>query len=151
MLFRSQMEEEMKIYRIYVEKRDGFDLEARKLLHEINELLGISAVRDVRIINRYYVSDISEEVLGKAKNGVFAEPQVDVILDELPDFDATFAVEYVPGQFDQRADSCEQCIQFISGGERPKVKAAKVYLLYSDSSAGGILPADIAGIKKHLK
>lgn len=140
----------MKIYRIYVEKRDGFDLEARKLLHEINELLGISAVRDVRIINRYYVSDISEEILGKAKNGVFAEPQVDVILDELPDFDAAFAVEYVPGQFDQRADSCEQCIQFISGGERPKVKAAKVYLLYSDSPACGILPADIAGIKKHL-
>ena len=67
------MKEEMKIYRIYVEKRDGFDLEAKKLLHEINELLGISAVRDVRIINRYYVSDISEEVLGKAKNGVFAD------------------------------------------------------------------------------
>ena len=116
----------MKIYRIYVEKRDGFDLEAKKLLHEINELLGISAVRDVRIINRYYVSDISEEVLGKAKNGVFAEPQVDVILDELPDFDAAFAVEYVPGQFDQRADSCEQCIQFISGGKLTRSEERRV-------------------------
>ncbi len=142
----------MNLYRVYVGKKKGFDQEAEKLLSEINELLGIGSVKNVQIINRYYVSGIDPDLLEQAKKGVFSEPQVDVVLDELPDADAMFAVEYVPGQFDQRADSCEQCIQFISGGERPVVKNAKVYLLHSAGAPGGagIGTEDVERIKRHI-
>lgn len=140
----------MSLYCLYVCKKQGFDFEAKKLLKEIRELLGIKSVNDLNIVNRYYVSGISSDVLEKAKGSVFSEPQVDVIVDALPLADEAFAVEYMPGQFDQRADSCEQCIQFISGGDRPHVKAAKVYLLYKEDSRMKISEEDVAKIKKHI-
>ena len=140
----------MSLYCLYVCKKQGFDFEAKKLLKEIRELLGIKSVNDLKIVNRYYVSGISSDVLEKAKGSVFSEPQVDVTVDALPIADEAFAVEYMPGQFDQRADSCEQCIQFISGGDRPHIKAAKVYLLYKEDSQMKISEEDVAKIKKHI-
>lgn len=140
----------MSLHSLYVCKKQGFDFEAKKLLREIRELLGIKSVGDLKVINRYYVSGISPVVFEKAKGNVFSEPQVDSITDVLPGADETFAVEYLPGQFDQRADSCEQCIQFISGGDRPCVKAAKVYLLYKEDSCTKISNEDVARIKNHI-
>ena len=107
------------VYRIYVEKKEGLRLQADALLQEIRELLGIRGIRRVRLLNRYDAEDIREELFSQAIGTVFSEPQLDDVYEE-PDFTgaSVFAVEYLPGQFDQRADSAAQCIQIISTGER---------------------------------
>ncbi len=134
------------VYRIYVEKKDGCDVEARALLREVNTLLSVPGVTRVRILNRYDVQGVSEEVFAACVNTVFSEPQVDTVTRELPDFSGTvFAVEYLPGQFDQRADSCAQCIQFVSQGEKPAVRTAKIYLL-----SGDITEEQLDAVKKHI-
>ncbi len=123
------------VYRIYVEKKEELANEAKALLSDVKTFLGIDALENVRLFNRYDVENIEEELFNYAKNTVFSEPQLDILSDTLPtDAPVVFAVEYLPGQFDQRADSAAQCIQIISRGERPLVRTARVYLLYGNLS-----------------
>ncbi len=134
------------VYRVYVEKKQGLEAEAKSLRYDIRHLLGIKSLTDVRIVNRYDVENIEKELFDYAVKTVFSEPQLDNVSCELNFGDATvFAVEFLPGQFDQRADSAAQCIQIISQKERPLVKTAKVYALYGELSEDEILR-----IKKHL-
>ena len=123
------------VFRVYVEKRREYSNEARSLYGDIKNLLGIQSLTGIRLLNRYDVEGITEELFNNTINTVFSEPQVDSVYYELPEDDSyVFAVEYLPGQFDQRADSAEQCIQIISCDIRPKVHSAKVYLVYGDIS-----------------
>ncbi len=134
------------VYRIYVEKKAGFDGEAQHLLHELRTLLGIGTLTGLRLLNRYDVEDITEALFDQCVSTVFSEPPVDDTYATLPRGGATaFAVEYLPGQFDQRADSASECIQLISQGERPLVRTARVYLL-----EGALSEADVAAIKKYV-
>ena len=134
------------VYRLYVEKKKEHANEAKSLLSDARTLLGINTLTDVRVINRYDADNITAELFDYAKGTVFSEPQVDNIYDELAINDAVvFAVEYLPGQFDQRADSAAQCIQIISQGDRPRVRTAKVYALY-----GALSESQIAEIKKYV-
>ncbi len=134
------------VYRIYVEKREGLQNEAKALLSDINNLLGITSLTDVRVINRYDAESIDKELFDYAVGAVFSEPQLDIATGEIDTGDArVFAVEYLPGQFDQRADSAAQCIQIISQGERPLIRSAKVYALYGDLS-----DSELAEIKKYV-
>jgi phosphoribosylformylglycinamidine synthase len=127
----------MAVRRIYVEKKPGFDVKARKLMEEITEYLKIKGIENVRIINRYDVEGISDEDYEKAKTLIFSEPPVDYVYEEelpLRDNERVFAVEYLPGQYDQRADSCAQCIQLLSGTERPEIRVATVIAIGGDIS-----------------
>ena len=134
------------VYRVYVEKKPELANEARDLRREVRHILQIKSLEAVRIINRYDVENIEEELFQYAVRTVFSEPQLDLVSDRLDPEDArVFAVEFLPGQFDQRADSAAQCIQMISQGERPVVKTAKVYLLY-----GNLSDAELAAIKKNV-
>ncbi len=121
------------VYRVYVEKRPGMSPEAENLLSDLRGFLGIASLTGVRVLNRYDVEGLSREIFERAKPIVFSEPQVDVTWDEtFPEprnLHALLAVEALPGQFDQRADSCAQCIALMAGVERPLVACAKVYLL----------------------
>ena len=134
------------VYSVYVEKKKELAQEAKTLLSDAHAFLGISSLSDVRVINRYDAENISSELFNYAKKTVFSEPQLDIVCDE-PELEGAyvFAVEYLPGQFDQRADSAAQCIQIISQGERPLIRTAKVYALYGDLS-----DSDIAEIKKYV-
>ena len=134
------------VYRVYVEKKPGFDLEAKSMLADLKSSLGIEGLKDVRMFNRYDAENMSKEQFDYAVKYVFSEPQMDTAC-ELPDFgDAkVFAVEFLPGQFDQRADSAAQCIQLIFQGERPLTRSARVYALYSDLS-----DADVEAVKKYV-
>ena len=134
------------VYRVFVEKKKELANEARALLTDARNLLGITALEDVRVINRYDAENIAEELFGYAIGTVFSEPQLDVVSSHLVLPGAcVFAVESLPGQFDQRADSAAQCIQIISQGERPLIRTAKVYALYGDLS-----DTEIAEIKKYV-
>ena len=134
------------VSRIYVEKKPGFDVEAQQLKGELTEILGIQGIEALRIINRYDVEGIDEELFRSCVPTVFSEPQVDVTYDELPASDgAVFAVEFLPGQFDQRADSASECVQLISQGERPAVRSAKVYMI-----SGNLDEAAIEAIKHYV-
>lgn len=134
------------VYRIFVEKKKELANEASALLNDINSLLGIKSLVNIRVLNRYDAENITEELFSYAVKSVFTEPQLDDVTTE-PDLSgaAVFAVEFLPGQFDQRADSAAQCIQIISQKERPIVRSAKVYALYGDLSAD-----EINEIKKYL-
>ena len=134
------------VFRVFVEKKRELANEARALLNDVRGLLGIKQLDDVRVINRYDAENISEELFNYAIKTVFSEPQLDIASAEINTDGATvFAVEYLPGQFDQRADSASQCIQIISQGERPLVRTAKVYVLY-----GNLNEAQLAEIKKYV-
>ena len=134
------------VYRIYVEKKPGFDVEATGLKNELTSLLGIQSLTGLRLLNRYDVEGIDEELFNQCANTVFSEPPVDNTYAELPEFEGiSFAVEYLPGQFDQRADSAAECIQLISQGERPLVRSARVYLL-----EGSLTEEQVAEIKKYV-
>ena len=133
------------VYRIYVEKKPGFDGEAQGLLHELVDLVGIRNLTGLRLLNRYDVEGIDNVLFQQAIPTVFSEPPVDVTYDALPDAKTVFAVEYLPGQFDQRADSASECIQLLSQGERPAVRSARVYLLDGELTAD-----DLAAIKKYV-
>ncbi len=134
------------VYRVFVEKKKELASEAKALLSDARTLLGITALTDVRVINRYDAENITEELFNYAKKTVFSEPQLDMVSESLSVDGATvFAVEYLPGQFDQRADSAAQCIQIISTGDRPLVRTAKVYALYGDLSE-----QELAEIKKYV-
>jgi phosphoribosylformylglycinamidine synthase len=134
------------VYRVYTEKKEEYALEARSVFKDIRELLKIKTVTGVRELNRYDVENISKELFDYCVGTIFSEPQLDHVHYSLPNDGAkVFAVEYLPGQYDQRADSASQCIQIVSQGERPLVKSAKVYLLYGEPS-----DEDIQKIQNHL-
>ena len=147
------------VFRTYVEKKPGFDVEAQQLAQELRTILGIGGLTGLRVINRYDVEGVDEALFQRCVPIVFSEPQVDTATAELPvegvELDergfvasapagtAVFAVEYLPGQFDQRADSASECVQLVSAGERPDVRSAKVYVL------SGTLSADDVDAIKH--
>ena len=134
------------VYRIYVEKKTGYDVEAQQLQSELRSLLGLQHLESLRVLNRYDVEGISEELFDRCINTVFSEPPVDNTYATLPRAPGVaFAVEYLPGQFDHRADSASECIQLISQGERPAVRSARVYLL-----DGPLTGADVAAVKKYV-
>ena len=137
-----------QVYRCYTEKRDGFQVEAGSLLRDLRDQLGITGLTRLRILCRYDAQGLSPEVYAKARQTVFSEPMVDDCYDEtMPELgDCTvFAVESLPGQYDQRADSCAQCIGILTCGERPLVSAAKIYALY-----GSISPEELQRIKEYV-
>lgn len=134
------------VYRIFVEKKDGFNNKAKSLYSDITEFLGIKRLKKLRIFNRYDAENISEKIFDYAIKTVFSEPQLDNVYKELNINKAfIFATEYLPGQFDQRAESASQCIQIISQGKKPLIKTAKVYALY-----GNLTKKDIEEIKKYI-
>ena len=134
------------VYRIYVEKKDGLAHEATSLYRELTEMLGINTLTGVRLFNRYDVENIEKELFDYSVNTVFSEPQLDNVTYSIENDGAkVFAVEYLPGQFDQRADSAAQCIQLISQKDRPLVRTAKVYCLY-----GNISDDELKAIKKYV-
>ncbi len=134
------------VYRVFVEKKKELAHEAKALLSDAKTFLGISSLEDVRVINRYDAENITPELFEYATKTVFSEPQLDIASAEADLSGAyVFAVEYLPGQFDQRADSAAQCIQIISQGERPLIRTAKVYALY-----GRLSDSEIAEIKKYV-
>ena len=135
------------VSRVYVEKKPGFDVEAQQLAHELRSILGVEALTGLRLVNRYDVEGISAELFDQCVPTVFSEPQVDEVSFALPEAPGArvFAVEFLPGQFDQRADSASECIQLISQGERPDVRSAKVYLL-----EGALSDEDFAAIKHYV-
>ena len=133
------------VHRIFTARRPGFALEAEALLSEWHTLLHMQSVESLQIVNRYDVEGIGQAMLERCLPVVFYEPQTDVVLETLPRADVIFAVEPLPGQYDQRADSCAQCVQFVSGGARPAVRTAKIFLL-----SGKLSEEDIAAIKKSV-
>ena len=131
------------VYRVYVEKKKELAHEAESLLHEAHNFLGVKNLEEVRVINRYDVENITEELFGVAVKNVLSEPQLDMVSYSVDTKGYTyFVTEYLPGQFDQRADSAAQCIQLISCGNKPTVKTAKVFLL-----KGNLTEADTQKIK----
>ena len=123
------------IKRVYVKKKDGFNIEAKELLADVKENLNIKTLKNIIVLNRYDCSNISEETFKKALNTVFSEPQVDEYFIENYEFnkeDYVFGVEFLPGQFDQRANALEECLQILEGGNRPIARSAKIYILQGD-------------------
>ena len=136
----------MSVKRIYVEKKPEYAVEARQLLWEIRHILLLKSVTGLRLLNRYDVEGVTDELYRRALPIVFFEPQLDVTFTALPETAGpVFAVEYLPGQYDQRAASCEECIQLVGQCDRPTVRTARVYLLEGDISA-----EDLAAVKKHV-
>lgn len=137
----------MSVFRIYVEKKEEFAVEANHVLSDIKTALSIQNLQKVRLLNRYDVEGVSKEIFETITTTILSEPAVDVTFSEIPD-DGTyriFAVEYLPGQFDQRADSAAQCISFLTQDKRPWVKNARVYLL-----SGPITEREFKKIKSYL-
>jgi len=133
------------VYRVYVEKIQGQTHEADSLFKEVKDFLQIGTLESVRVFNRYDVEKIEEKLFDYSVRTVFSEPQVDTVSYEVPTGKVVFAVEPLPGQFDQRADSAAQCIQLLGQCERPTVRSAKVYVL-----EGQLTEEEIAAIKKHV-
>lgn len=125
------------VKRIYVEKKPPFAVKAKELKEEIGSYLGITAVKDVRVLIRYDVENISDEIFEKACRTVFSEPPVDILYKEeieVPADGRVFGVEFLPGQFDQRADSAMQCVQFLKEDEEPVIRTAVTYLIIGQIS-----------------
>ena len=133
------------VYRVYVEKKEALANEARALLEDLRAFLGIESLTGLRLFNRYDLEGISRDLFDYTVKTVLSEPQLDIVTDTLPQSDAVFAVEYLPGQYDQRADSAAQCVQILSQGERPLVRTARVYAL-----EGKLTDAEIAAIKQYV-
>ena len=135
------------VKRVFVEKKPEFAVAAKELGHEIRHYLGITDVTGVRVLIRYDVENISDETFEKACQGVFAEPPVDILYKEtfnMSDADHSFSVEYLPGQFDQRADSAVQCVQFLKEDEQPIIRSATTYVIEGD-----ITEEEFEAIKNH--
>jgi len=138
---------ENKIYRVYVEKKANYNVEAEKILRDININLGIVSLDGLRFVNRYDIMGISEDQYLKSRNTIFSEPTVDVVYDEELNNckgETMFATEYLPGQYDQRADSAAQCIQILTEKEKPIIKTAKVIIL-----KGNITENELNKIKEY--
>ena len=132
------------VYRIYVAKKPEFANEASALMGEIKNLLKIEGVESLSVVNRYDVENIEAELFERCIDSVFSEPQIDNAFKTLPQADYVFAVEPLPGQFDQRADSAAQCVQLFSAGTRPTVTTAKVYAIN-----GSLTEEQLLAIKKY--
>ena len=118
-----------RVIRIFVEKKPGFDIEAGHIMADLRENLGMTAIEDLRYLNRYDISGLSQEEFQQARGTILSEPNVDQVYDEefpAPEGYRVFAMEYLPGQYDQRADSAAQCVQLLTQGERPQVLTARV-------------------------
>ncbi len=139
----------MSVFRIYVEKKAAYAAQADSMCADIRTSLQMEALHSLRFINRYDVQGLTEEQFALAVSNVFSEPSVDVTYSELPQLskdDYMFAMEYLPGQFDQRADSCEQCLQLLLQGQRPVVRNARIVILTGE----GLTDADVEKIKHYL-
>ena len=135
------------VKRVYVEKKPEFAVQAKDLRHEIRGYLGIKTLDNVRILIRYDVENLSDDTFEKACNGIFSEPPVDVLYKEefpIEEGNRVFSVEFLPGQFDQRADSAVQCVQFIKEDEKPVIKTATTYVV-----EGEITDEEFEAIKNH--
>ena len=133
------------VRRVFVEKKEAYAVKAKELQEEIQSYLGIQTVTGVRVLIRYDVENISDDTFEKACHTVFSEPPVDILyLEEFPqeETDAVFGVEYLPGQFDQRADSAVQCVQFLNSSEEPVIRTATVYVV-----EGSVTEEELAAIK----
>lgn len=143
-----QMEDNMNsVKRVYVEKKQEFAVQAKELKQELKSYLGIQAVENVRVLIRYDIENISDATFETACNGIFSEPPVDILYKEefeVKEGSRIFSVEYLPGQFDQRADSAVQCVQFIKEDEMPVIKSATTYVI-----EGAITDEEFAAIKAH--
>ena len=136
----------MAVLELYVEKKKAFAVEAASVLADLKTALGTKSVTGVRIVNRYFAEGLEQEDFDASVKTIFSEPQVDDATSELPKLPGcVFAVEYLPGQFDQRADSCAQCISLATGKARPTIQTAKVY-----SFEGDVSPEEFERIKKYL-
>ncbi len=138
----------MSVYRIYVEKKPEFAVEADSLLGGIKSALGLENLKGMRVINRYDAEGLPVKDFELAIPVVFSEPAVDVTYDHLPavgEDEQIFAVEYLPGQFDQRADSCAQCISLLTAGKRPVIKSARIYIV-----SGSLSEEELAQIKHYI-
>ncbi len=135
------------VFRVYVEKKPGLAHEATSLAENIRDFLGIRGLESVRLFNRYDLENIQKELFDYGVRTVLSEPQLDDVYEALPEDGAAavFAVEYLPGQYDQRADSAAQCLQILSQGERPTVRTARVYQLY-----GALTEEDVAAIQGYV-
>ena len=136
------------VIRVFVEKRKGFDVEAGQILADLRDNLGLTGIEALRLVNRYDVEGLSAEEFEQARGTVFSEPNADVVYDETLPVEAgwqVFAMEYLPGQYDQRADSAAQCVQLLTQGERPQVATAKVICLKGDLS-----PVDFERVQDYL-
>ncbi len=139
------------VKRVFVEKKTEYAIQAKELQSEIRNYLGIQDVESVRVLIRYDVENLSDETFEKACNGIFAEPPVDILWrEEVPvtQGDSVFSVEYLPGQFDQRADSAEQCVQFINEEEEPVIRTAVTYIIHGKDD-DCISEEELAAVKKH--
>lgn len=135
------------VRRIYVKKKNGFDIEAKGVLNDLKENLQIKELEDVIVLNRYDVEGVEDSDFDKAKTTIFSEPQVDNYFEEEYDFTGykVFGIEFLPGQFDQRANALSECLQILTEGERPTAKTAKIYLL-----KGNLTDLQVEKIKKYL-
>ncbi|MEG2192810.1 MAG: phosphoribosylformylglycinamidine synthase, partial [Oscillospiraceae bacterium] len=133
------------VYRVYVSKKDEYAGEDKGILQELKSSLGIKELKNVKVYNRYDIEGVDEETFKVAVKNIFSEPQVDDVCYSIKIDDNVFATELLPGQFDQRADSAQQCVQFVTGGERPTVKYARVIKLF-----GKINSQDKSRIQSHL-
>ena len=139
------------VKRVFVEKKPEYAVQAKDLLHEMKGYLGIQDVESVRVLIRYDVENLSDETFEKACNGIFAEPPVDILWrEEVPvtQGDSVFSVEYLPGQFDQRADSAEQCVQFIREDEKPIIRTAVTYIIHGKDD-NCISEEELTAVKNH--
>ena len=133
------------VYRVYVEKKPGQTHEADALCRQLRDFLQIGSLEGVRVLNRYDAENLERSLFDYGVHTVFSEPQVDDVSYEVPTGDVVFAVEPLPGQYDQRSDSAAQCLQIISEGDRPLVRTAKVYVLM-----GRLTDGQVAAIKKYV-
>ena len=137
-----------EVIRIFVEKKPGFDVEARRIRTDLTENLGLAAVEEVRLVNRYDIAGLSRKEFEEARGTIFSEPNADFVYEEeypLPEGYSAFAAEYLPGQYDQRADSAAQCVQLLTQGERPLVRTAKLYAV-----KGKLAPGDLEKIENYM-
>ena len=137
----------MSVRRIYVEKKKPFAVQAKELKEEIGSYLGISTVKNVRVLIRYDVENLSEDTYERSRGTIFSEPPVDILYEgdfERKPEDTVFSVEYLPGQFDQRADSAVQCVQFLDGDAQPIIRSSTTYVI-----EGKIADEEFEAIKHH--
>ena len=139
----------LDVRRILVEKREGFDLEARALKKDLIENLHLDKIENLRILNRYDIEGVDEETCMNAAGTIFSEPNLDIVyhgtLENIEESDFVFAVEYVPGQYDQRGDWAQQCVQILTQGKRPTINTAKVYII-----KGELTNVEVEAIKDYI-
>ena len=138
------------IRRVYVEKKPAHAQEARALLHDLQDFVQVRSLKSVRILHRYDVEGVDDVVFAQAVETIFSDPTVDEVMEKLPQSDAHLAVEPLPGQFDQPADSAELCLRLLSRVEEPRVKTARIYLFEGTLSRRGRMACASGSPKRQL-